>query len=76
MTKEQYLATIARLKLSRMAAGPVLGLSRRQGARIAAGACKVPGPVAKLLRLALWLGLSGQALIAITSHDQPSADGA
>lgn len=53
MTANQYRAALKKLGLSIVGAAPVLGISRRQSQRIAAGESPVSEPVAKLLRLML-----------------------
>jgi hypothetical protein len=57
MTNAQYLAAIARLNLSQVAAGKMLGLSPRQAQRIASGDSPVSKPVEKLLTLIVRLRL-------------------
>lgn len=51
MTQKQYRDALAKLDLSIVGAGPVLGISRRHSQRIAAGDAEVPVTVAKLLDL-------------------------
>jgi hypothetical protein len=53
MTANQYRAALKKLNLSIVGAAPILGISRRQSQRVAAGDSPVPEPVAKLLRLML-----------------------
>jgi hypothetical protein len=53
MTAKEYLAALDRLGLSQVGAAPLIGLSRRQAQRLAAGESKVPPAIAKLLRLVL-----------------------
>jgi hypothetical protein len=57
MTMTQYRKALERLELSIVGAGPVLGITRRQSQRIAAGDCPVPKPIAKLLELLLKHGI-------------------
>lgn len=52
MTETQYRNALKRLGLTPYSAGPILGISRRQAQRYAAGD-PIPGPIVKLLRLAL-----------------------
>ncbi len=59
MTKAQYRAALKKLDLSIVGAAPVLGISRRQSQRIAAGDSPVPEPLEKLLH---FLMESGAAL--------------
>jgi hypothetical protein len=51
MKTSQYCSALKTLGLSIVGAAPVVGISRRQSQRIAAGDSPVPDPVAKLLRL-------------------------
>jgi hypothetical protein len=51
MKFDQYRSILKSLGLSIVGAAPVIGISRRQSQRIAAGGSPVPEPVAKLLRL-------------------------
>jgi hypothetical protein len=66
MTTAQYLASIKRLGLTPAgkATAAALGLSLRQCQRIASGVSAVPGPLAKLLRVALRLKLTADYLAA------------
>jgi hypothetical protein len=57
MTRTEYRAALKTLGMSRLGAGKVLGLSKRQAQRVAAGHSKVPKPVAKLVRLMVKLNL-------------------
>jgi hypothetical protein len=57
MTSAQFRAAIETLGLSQEAAGKFLGLSGRQGQRFANNERKIPGAVAKLLRLMIKLNL-------------------
>jgi hypothetical protein len=57
MTPTQYRTAIAALGLSQEGAGRWLGLSGRQGQRYATGESEIPGPVDKLLRIMLKLGI-------------------
>ena len=50
MTSQQYRAALDKLHLTIVGAAPLLGLSRRQSQRIAAGS-PVPKLVEKVLRL-------------------------
>jgi hypothetical protein len=50
MTTEQYRKALKKLDISHAGAGKVVGLSKRQGQRIAAGGSPVPDTVAILLR--------------------------
>ena len=49
MSPIEYRSTLSTLGLSIVGAAPVLGISRRQSQRFAAGDSPVPGPIAKLL---------------------------
>jgi hypothetical protein len=49
MNKTQYRAALKKLDLSIVGAAPILGISRRQSQRIAAGDSPVPEPLEKLL---------------------------
>jgi hypothetical protein len=50
MTPAQYTAQLHKLGLTPYAAGPVLGISRRQSIRYAQGDADIPDIVAKLVR--------------------------
>lgn len=50
MSKKEYCAALDKFGMSIVGAAPVLGISRRQAQRFAAGAT-VSKPVAKLLKL-------------------------
>jgi len=52
-TKTHFRQALETLGISITQAGEVLGLSERQGWRYAEGTTKVPGPLKKLLRLAI-----------------------
>lgn len=52
MSTEQFHTALEKLELKITAAAPYVGLSPRQLQRIAAGS-PVPGPLAKLLRIAI-----------------------
>ena len=65
MTTEEYRTALDALGLSIVASAEPLGLSRRQSQRYANGATPVADPVAKLLRLAIRTGLTGNDLKAI-----------
>jgi len=54
MTTAEFRAALADLGLTAYSAGPVLGVSKRQTYRYAAGA-SIPEPVARLLRAYLHL---------------------
>lgn len=60
MTTKQYLAALKKLGLTPAGQDTAaeLGLSLRQCQRIAAGECKVPGSVDRLLRMYIRHGLS------------------
>ena len=60
MTTEEYRAALDKLGLSIVGSAEYLGLSRRQSQRYA-----VADPVAKLLRLAIRIGLTANDLKAI-----------
>lgn len=60
MTPTEYRAAIKSLGLVQERAGPVLGVSPRMSQSYATGEHPVPEPVAKLLRLALKLGLKSE----------------
>jgi hypothetical protein len=62
MTRTEYRAALKQLGLSRLGAGPVLGLSKRQAQRIAAGHSPVPKPIAKLIRLMIKLDIRPEDL--------------
>lgn len=62
MTDRQYCATIAKLGLSQLEAGRVLGVAPRTAQRYASGETAVPEPVAKLLRLMLARGIAPDEL--------------
>lgn len=49
MTPAEYRATIARLGLTQVAAGRLLGVDGRTGQKWALGERSVPGPVIRLL---------------------------
>ena len=51
MTAKQYRAALEKLGLTIVGAAPVLGISRRQAQRVAAGDSPVPEPIQKLLAL-------------------------
>lgn len=53
MTRRQYLIALGELGLTPAGkqTAETIGLTLRQAQRIAAGASRVPGPVARLLRL-------------------------
>lgn len=57
MTPTQYKAAIKALGLSQHLAGDWLGIGRRTSQGYALGEYTVPEPIAKLLRLAVRLGL-------------------
>jgi hypothetical protein len=59
VTTKEYLTALRKLSLTpaSQATARALGLSLRQCQRIAAGVSPVPGPLAKLLRLALSQGV-------------------
>jgi hypothetical protein len=65
MTIEEYRAALNKLGLSIVASAEHLGLSHRQSQRYANGTSPVADPVAKLLRLAIRIGLSASDLKAI-----------
>ena len=65
MTTDEYRAALETLGLSIVGSAEHLGLSRRQSQRYANGATPVADPVAKLLRLAIRTGLTGNDLKAI-----------
>jgi hypothetical protein len=57
MSRTEYRNALKTLGMSRLGAGKILGLSKRQAQRVAAGHSKVPKPVAKLVRLMVKLNL-------------------
>ena len=61
----EYRAALDKLGLSIVGAAEYLGLSRRQSQRYAKGATAVADPVAKLLRLAIRIGLTANDLKTI-----------
>jgi hypothetical protein len=65
MTTVEYRAALNKLGLSIVASAEHLGLSHRQSQRYANGTSPVADPVAKLLRLAIRIGLSANDLKAI-----------
>ena len=65
MTTEEYRAALNKLGLSIVSSAEHLGLSYRQSQRYANGTSPVADPVAKLLRLAIRIGLSANDLKAI-----------
>ena len=65
MTTEEYRATLNKLGLSIVASAEHLGLSPRQPQRYANRTSPVADPVAKLLRLAIRIGLNANDLKAI-----------
>ena len=65
MTAEEYRAALKTLGLSIVASAEHLGLSPRQAQRYANGTAAIGNPVAKLLRLAIRIGLSAKDLKAI-----------
>ena len=62
---EEYRAALDKLGLSIVGSAECLGLSRRQSQRYASGATPIADPVAKLLRLAIRIGLTANDLKAI-----------
>lgn len=56
MTPAQYKAELDNLDLTPWAAGPALGISRRQSIRYAQGDADIPEIVAKLVRAMKALG--------------------
>jgi DNA-binding transcriptional regulator YiaG len=58
MTPEQFQKAIAKLGLSQVAAGRFLEIGDRQIRKWIAGDARIPGAVAKLLRLMIRLKLS------------------
>jgi hypothetical protein len=65
MTTAEYRAALNKLGLSIVASAEPLGLSHRQSQRYANGTSPVADPVAKLLRLAIRIGLTADDLKAI-----------
>ncbi len=65
MTNDEYRACLDKLDLSIVGSAELLGLSRRQSQRYANGSSPVADPVAKLLRLAIRIGLTANDLKAI-----------
>jgi hypothetical protein len=65
MTTEEYRAALNKLGLSIVGSAEHLGLSPRQSQRYADGTSPVADPVAKLLRLAIRIGLSANDLKAV-----------
>ena len=65
MSTDEYRAALNKLGLSIVASAEHLGLSYRQSQRYASGTSPVADPVAKLLRLAIRIGLSANDLKAI-----------
>jgi hypothetical protein len=65
MTTREYRAALSKLGLSIVASAEHLGLSHRQSQRYANGTSPVADPVAKLLRLAIRIGLTANDLKAI-----------
>lgn len=57
MTAKQFNDALRRLELTPYSAGPVLGISRRQAHRYAAGDTDIPEVVAKLVRAYLVHGM-------------------
>jgi len=53
MTAKQYVAALERLGLTQAGAADMLGLYVRTSRRYVSGDSEIPGPVAKLLRLAI-----------------------
>ena len=53
MTKKQFAEALTKLDVLITHAGEVLGVSERQAIRYQQGTSKIPGPVGKLLKLAL-----------------------
>ena len=62
MSTEEYRAALDKLGLSIVGSAECLGLSRRQSQRYASGATPIADPVAKLLRLAIRIGLTANDL--------------
>jgi hypothetical protein len=65
MTAEEYRAALDKLGLSIVGSAEHLGVSHRQSQRYANGMSPVADPVAKLLRLAIRIGLTTNDLKAI-----------
>ena len=65
MTTAEYRAALNKLGLSIVASAEHIGLSHRQSQRYASGTSPVADPVAKLLRLAIRIGLGANDLKAI-----------
>ena len=65
MTAAEYRAALNKLGLSIVTSAEHLGLSHRQSQRYANGTSAIGDPVAKLLRLAIRIGLSAGDLKAI-----------
>ena len=65
MTAEEYRAALDKLGLSIVSSAEHLGVSHRQSQRYANGSSPVADPVAKLLRLAIRIGLTANDLRAI-----------
>ena len=65
MSDAEYGAALKKLGLSIVSSAEHLGLSYRQSQRYANGTSPVADPVAKLLRLALRIGLTAKDLEAI-----------
>ena len=57
MTTDQYKTAIMRIGFDHESAAQWLGVSARTAYRYATGKVRIPGPVAKLLRLVIKLGL-------------------
>ena len=62
MTAAEYRAALNKLGLSIVSSAEHLGVSHRQSQRYANGTSPVADPVAKLLRLAIRIGLSANDL--------------
>ena len=65
MTAEEYRAALDKLGLSIVNSAEHLGVSHRQSQRYANGTSPVADPVAKLLRLAIRIGITANDLKAI-----------
>ena len=65
MTAAEYRIALAKLGLSIVGSAEHLGVSHRQSQRYANGTSPVADPVAKLLRLAIRIGLNAGDLKAI-----------
>jgi hypothetical protein len=65
MTTEEYRAALYKLGLSIVGSAEHLGVSHRQSQRYANGTSPVADPVAKLLRLAIRIGLTADDLKTI-----------